>query len=353
MKAFHQLLATLSYGDAISDEARTLRDYARARGLASEIFVHNVHPRYRAEVRSYRELNDFDDPEALALLHFSLGSPVVRAFLRLRARRALIYHNITPAHFFHDVHPRLAKECARGRDELAALAPQVELAFGDSEFNRAELEALGFTRTAVQPIPIDFARFRQPPDPLVVRAFNDHKANLLCVGRVIPNKRLEQAIKVYAYYKKYVDHESRLLLVGEYRGFENYLQRLQRLAATIDLEEVYFASHVRFEQLLGYYAVADVLLHVSDHEGFCVPLLEAFDRGVPVVAYAAGAVAETVGHGAVLLREKRLDRIAEVIHRLRRDQALRQAVISRQRQELSRFEPGALAGRLLDRLAAL
>jgi len=353
MKAFHQILATLSYGDAISDEARTLRDYARARGLASEIFVHNVHPRYRAEVRSYRELPKFDDPEAVALLHFSLGSPVVRAFLKLRARRALIYHNITPAHFFHGIHPRLAKECAQGRGELAALAPRVALALGDSEFNRAELEALGFARTAVQPIPIDFKRFRRDPDPLVVRAFNDHKANILCVGRVIPNKRLEDAIKVYAYYKKYVDHESRLLVVGEYRGFEPYLRRLQRLAATIELDEVYFPNHVSFEQLLGYYAVADVLLHVSDHEGFCVPLLEAFDRGVPVVACAAGAVAETVGGGAVLFREKRLDRIAEAIHQLRRDGALRQAVVARQRQELARFDPAALAAQLLDRLAKL
>jgi glycosyltransferase involved in cell wall biosynthesis len=353
VKAVHQLLATLSYGDAISDEAREIRAQARARGLDSEIFVQNVHPRYRKEVHSYRDYPRLDAADAVVVLHFSLGSPVVRSFLDARARRVLIYHNITPARFFLDVHPRLAKECAQGRTELAALREAVALAFGDSEFNRAELEALGFAATEVLPIPIEFARFAAQPDPLVVRAFNDHKTNLLCVGRVIPNKRLDQAIQTYAYYKKYVEHDSRLLIVGEHRGFELYLQRLARLAADIDLEEVYFSGHVEFGQLLGYYAVADVLLHVSDHEGFCVPLLEAFDRRLPVVAFAAGAVADTLGAGGVLFRRKDLSRMAEVIGRLRRDPELREALVARQAGELRRYQPGPLVARFLDRLARL
>ena len=192
----HQFLTSYSYGDAIGNEALEIRDFLRANDIESEIFTLHFHPRYAHQVRNYLEYDRFSDPGNMVIFHFSIGSPVTKKFLRLADKKIIIYHNITPYHFFLDFHRILAKDCFKGRVELKSLADKVDLALGDSEYNRSELVAAGFKQTGVLPLVMDFAKFDLPVLPVLRELFADGKTNFLFVGRIIPNKKVEDVITV-------------------------------------------------------------------------------------------------------------------------------------------------------------
>ena len=139
----HQVLATLGYGDAIGHEVLGIQRVLRAAGYESEIFVETADPRLESLTRDYRELVDASHPDNLLIHHFSLGSKASRTAFALPDRMALIYHNITPPEYFVGVHRTLARQCFRGRRELHAYTDRCDLALGDSEFNRQDLESLG------------------------------------------------------------------------------------------------------------------------------------------------------------------------------------------------------------------
>jgi glycosyltransferase involved in cell wall biosynthesis len=178
--------------------------------------------------------------------------------------------------------------------------------------------------------------------------FDDEKTNFLFVGRIIPNKRFEDLIKVFHVYQKYIDPNCRLLLVGESKGFERYFDALVRTMDELELKDVVFTGHVDTDDLAAYYQLADLFLCLSEHEGFCVPLIEAFRFGVPVMAFEAGAVPETLGGAGILIREKRLDEIAEMAHLLVHDSSLREKVVAGQDRVLEamdqRDDEGLLTG---------
>jgi hypothetical protein len=156
----HQLLAALSYGDAISNEALAIQAHLRRAGHDSDIFAEGVHPRMAHLARPLWQYPDVSSPDTVCLFHFSIGSAAGRLIHGAPDRLVAIYHNITPAHFFLGFHPHLAGLCYHGRRELEAFVPRTELALGDSEFNRSELEEAGFTRTGVLPIVLDLDSYR-------------------------------------------------------------------------------------------------------------------------------------------------------------------------------------------------
>ncbi len=346
----HQVLAALSYGDAIGNEALAIQRHLSRAGFESDIFAERVHPRMASLARPLWEYTTVSAPDTVCLFHFSIGSAAGRLIFHAPDRLVSIYHNITPAHWFLGFHPHLAGLCHHGRRELMAFAPRTELALGDSEFNRRELEQAGYARTGVLPIVLDLDAYRQTPSPVICRIYRDGRTNILFVGRIIPNKKIDDLIRVFAAYQRYVDPRSRLLLVGDHRGHERYFDRLQEMVRRFDLNEVVFAGHVDDDDLMAYYSVADAFLCLSEHEGFCVPLVEAMSLGVPVVAYDAGAVAETLRGGGILLKEKRPEVVAELLRDLVADGPLRRAVLrtqSRAIEEIRRVDFGAL---LLERL---
>src|SRR5262249_39834591 len=159
-------------------------------------------------------------------------------------RLVVIYHNITPAHFFLGFHPHLAGLCHHGRRELAAFAPRTELALGDSEFNRQELAQAGFARTRVLPIVLDMALYERAPSPLVKRLYDDGRPTVLFGGRILPNKKIDALVRSFAFFQRYVRPKSRLLLVGDHRGFERYFDRLQQLVSELRVDEVVFTGQV-------------------------------------------------------------------------------------------------------------
>ncbi|HET7295207.1 MAG TPA: glycosyltransferase family 4 protein [Vicinamibacteria bacterium] len=346
----HQLLAALSYGDAIGNEALAIQAHLRGMGFDSEIYAEHVHPRVAHLARPLWRYASVSSPDTVCLFHFSIGSASGRLIHPAPDRLVSIYHNITPAHFFLGFQRHLAGLCYHGRRELLAFAPRTELALGDSEFNRRELEVAGYAKTAVLPIVLDLAKYDLRPSPVVEAMFRDGRRNILFVGRVIPNKRIDELIRVFAIYQRYLEPRSRLLLVGEHKGFERYYDRLSRLVRELRLDEVVFAGHVDDEDLVAYYRVADAFLCLSEHEGYCVPLVEAMHFGVPVVAYDAGAVAETLHGGGVLLREKRLEVVAELVHELVADSRLRAEVLETQRRAVGEIRATDFGALLRERL---
>ena len=346
----HQLLAALSYGDAIGNEALAIQKHLRAAGFASDIFAEKVHPRVAHLARPLWEYAEVSGPQTVCVFHFSIGSAAGRLIFHAPDRLVAIYHNITPARFFLGFHPHLAGLCHHGRRELEAFAERTELGLGDSEFNRRELETAGFRRTAVLPIVLDLAKYDRPGSPVIERLYSDARTNLLFVGRMIPNKKIEDLIRVFAAYQRYVDPVSRLLLVGDYRGHERYFQRLLEMVDHLRLDEVVFTGQVDDDDLQAYYRAADLFLCLSEHEGFCVPLQEAMVHGVPVVAYDAGAVRETLHGGGVLLRDKSPEVVAELVQRILTDEALRKGVLATQERAVRTLRATDFGALLRERL---
>ena len=232
----HQLLAALSYGDAIGNEALAIQAHLRAAGFEPDIFAEGVHPRMAHLARPLWEYGSVSSPQTVCLFHFSIGSASGRLIHRAPDRLVVIYHNITPAHFFLGFHPHLAGLCYHGRRELQAFAPRVELGLGDSEYNRRELQAAGFARTAVLPIVLDLEKYRLRSSAVSARLYDDARTNLAFVGRIIPNKKIDDLIRVFAVYQKAFNPRSRLLLVGDYRGHERYFDRLQEMVRELRLD---------------------------------------------------------------------------------------------------------------------
>jgi glycosyltransferase involved in cell wall biosynthesis len=343
----HQVLATLGYGDAIGHEVLGIQRVLRDAGYESEIYVETADPRLEALTADYRDLVAGIRPEDLLIHHFSIGSRASRTAYALPGRMALIYHNITPPEYFIGVHKDLVKLCFRGRRELTAYIDRCELALGDSEYNRRELEDLGFPRTGVLPVVPDFAHLDVTPDRARVAAFDDAWTNIMFVGRVIPNKRFENVIRAFHVYRTRHNPRARLLLVGSYSGFERYLAMLLGLVARLGTPDVHFLGHVSNEELTALYDTADLFLCASEHEGFCVPLVEAFYKGVPVLAFAATAVPATMDGGGVLYDTTDPGEIARLMEAVLDDQRLEEAVVASQDQALARLLARDFAGTLL------
>ena len=185
-----------------------------------------------------------------------------------------------------------------------------------------------FSRTGVLPVVPDFSHLAAAPDWTVASRFDDEWTNLLFVGRIIPNKRIEDLVRIFHAYRTTINPRSRLLIVGAYSGFEKYLAMVQSVAARLGTPDVHFPGHVSNEELVAYYDVADLFLCASEHEGFCVPLIEAFHMGVPVVARAATAVPATLDGGGVLYEEADPYHVASIVDAVLSDTGLRGQVIA-------------------------
>ena len=331
----HQVLATLGYGDAIGNEVLGIQRVLRSAGYESEIFVETADPRLEDRTLDYRDMVGSVLSTDLLIHHFSIGSRASRTAYALPGRMTLVYHNITPPEYFIGVHKELVKLCFQGRRELQAYINRCELALGDSEYNRRELSDLGYPRTAVLPVVPDFSHLDAPPDRRLA-GLDDEWTNVMFVGRVIPNKKFEDVIRAFHAYRIRHNPRSRLLLVGSYSGFEKYLAMLQGLVARLGTPDVHFLGHVSNEELTALYDVADLFLCASEHEGFCVPIVEAFYKRVPVLAYAATAVPATMDGGGVLYDTKDPLEIARLMDAML-DPRIEDAILESQDASLERL----------------
>jgi glycosyltransferase involved in cell wall biosynthesis len=343
----HQVLATLSYGDAIGNEVPAIRHVLREAGYESDIFAGTADSRLEDPTRDYRDLPAASRPENILIHHFSLGSRASRIAYALPDRMALVYHNVTPPEYFVDIHPLLVRECYRGRRELSAYAKRCDLGLGDSEFNRQELVAMGFPETGVLPVVPGFGHLQVAADRRVLDAYDDEMTNILFVGRLVPNKRIDDVVRIFAAYQRFFNPHSRLLVVGSQSGFERYYALLQSLVARLGVQRVHFLGHVTNSEVTACYDVADAFLCASEHEGFCVPLVEAFWKGVPVLAYAAAAVPATMDGAGVLFATKDPYEVAALVDQVVSNAVVRERIVEAQEGALARLMARDFRGTLL------
>ena len=341
-------------GDAIGDSARRVRDMLRRLGHRSDLFALTIDEDLRDDVLPFSDAGAHQGQ--ITIFHFALPSPMTEAFAALSGLRVLQYHNITPAHFFAPYDAGMFRLAALGRQQLRTLVGRVDLALGDSEFNRQELESLGFAPTGVMPIAVNTERITTAPRrPALDKILSDGLINILFVGRIVPNKRIEDHIRLAEAYKRYVDSYYRFIFVGRYDGLPRYHAMVRALIVQYQMlpDRFLFAGAVPDDDLAAYYRWADAYVSLSEHEGFCVPLVEAMAADVPVLAYAAGAVPETLGGAGVLFAPKDLEFAAEMLGTLVYDRPVREQVLEGQRRRLRDFAPDRLEARLKDVLAPL
>ena len=344
-----QWLPAAHRGDAIGDESLRIRSVLRGAGFESEVYALEIDEDAEGDVLPFAKRPDLTSDD-IVILHFALPSPMSEAFRQTAAKKILIYHNITPHEFFVGYDDELVRISLEGRRELSRLSDVTDLALGDSEYNRIELHQRGFAETEVLPILLDFDHYlKTDVNPVIVEMFDDDRANFLFVGRIFPNKKFEDLLKFAFFYKKYVSENFRLILVGKAGRLESYRLALQELADRWGLRpaEVLFTGHIAWDDLLAIYECSDLFLSMSEHEGFAVPLIESMLKRVPVMAYAGGAVPDTLGGAGMLFTEKNYEELAEMAHVIATNEQVSDRLLVSQDRRLADFSPERVGAKLL------
>jgi glycosyltransferase involved in cell wall biosynthesis len=334
-----QLVPAFHRGDAIGDTAYHMKRFFLSRGFQSEIYCLSRDRGLEKSSKLYSEC-ETPGPSDITILHFALPSPLTKAFVRLPSQKAIIYHNLTPHEFFTGFSQEMERISRIGREELKSLVPHVTLALADSEFNRQELVEFGFQRTEVFPLLIDFEKYNQPMNRFFYTLFDDERINVLFVGRIVPNKKIEDLIRILFTYKKYVSPLVRLIVVGKTSSLPKYFQSLVRLADEFYLqpEEIRFTGHIPDDEMFALYKAADVFLSLSEHEGFGLPFIESMIFDLPIIAYDCTAVPYTLDGAGILIKDKRVEYVSELIDIVSHDEGVRKKVIQGQRQRLREFK---------------
>jgi glycosyltransferase involved in cell wall biosynthesis len=315
----------------------------------SEIFVDVTNLPREAGLRHYLEFEPGD--RSAIVYHASIGTPMAKRLLALECPVVVFYHNVTPMHFFAGYEARVAAQCFAGRSECQKLASKALLGIGASEFSTRELDSMRYTKTGTIPLLIDFDRYDHPPDGRLARKLERSVggSNILFVGRVAPNKRHEDLIKAFFFFKRQFDPQARLFIVG-HASSSRYLDTLKGFVRYLAIDDVNFVGSVNEPQLYAYYQAADIFVTMSEHEGFCLPVLEAMKFDLPVIAYGATAVPETVGDAGVIVKEKRYEDVAALMHLVAADEQVRRRLIEAGRKRLEDFRPEPHEKRLVEML---
>lgn len=312
MTGIHQVIAGGAPRDAITTHALQARLLLREQGLQSEIFCNPAHlsAELANEIHPHQRWGDLTTPGDIAILHYSIDSVAFEYVLDAGAVGAIQYHNITPADLLWAFAPDVAQQCRDGRLRLRALAHRVRAASADSEFNAQELRALDFPDPAL----VGILRADAPTGGGATRAtVGSARPRILFVGRGIPNKRQDDCILAMGALRQ-AGFDAELRLVGGWGGSPAYEVYCRSLVDDLFLDDcVSILGSVSDEDLAAEYAHADVFLCLSEHEGYCVPIIEALEANVPIVALPRGAVAETVGKAGLLLDSATPSLVAEAI----------------------------------------
>lgn len=353
----HQVTQGFAYGDATSNMALTLQGLLLDMGVsASRIFslAANIGSDQRERCLDIREHAGCSSPENVILYHYGNASPLSEYYANAPDRKILVYHNVTPSCYFRALAPDTASRLDRARDELSALADCTELCCGISAFNLDGLRDCGFRKTMVFPAWIDTKALAIRPTPSILHRYGDGILNLVFVGRVAPNKKIEDLLRVYQCLRSSRPGlRVRLLVVGSFVGMELYKTYLAARCLEAGLDGVTFTGHVTQADLNAYYRVSDALVCASEHEGFCIPLMEASHFDLPVFAFDIPGVRETLNGSGVLFLERDFRYAAEIIARVIFNPELRRDVVKSQKTRLLDFGIDRVAERLSEALAAV
>lgn len=359
MTRVHQVCARLQFGDAITNHVLRIHALLQERGIESHVYAHDSDEFHAGNNegeglyrRSYRRKS-----EDLLIYHYSVYNDNYRLYKSSRNRKVFVYHNITPPEFFEPYHQGIATACRKGLELLPELK-ECDLALGDSDFNRRELVAAGFAeeKSGVLPILLSQEKLERGNATLTERLRSLPETQLLFIGRMVPNKRVEDLLRFFDYYRRVVNLRSHLRVVGSSwsRQYNLLLYRTARsLGLTGWVEFPGGSGGVPDPDLNSYLRAADAFVTMSEHEGFCVPVVEAMYHGVPVFAYASSAIPDTLAGSGVMFTRKNWPYLAEALEEVLRDEALRRGIVESQRRRWEELSPARTEEKLFNYLRPL
>lgn len=347
-----QIVPSLLYGDAVGNDVLAFFDVLKKAGYETSVYSYSIDKRLAGEgIFPMEEIPSINDDDVV-IYHMACGSELSFFFKDLTCKKMLIYHNITPPHFFELYDKHSERICGDGYKELELLANYTDYALADSEYNRLDLVNIGFKcPTYVLPIVMPFSDYDIKPAENIIKDYGeDDYVNILFVGRVVPNKRQEDVIAAFNMYQRLYNKKCRLILVGSSNVSDRYRERLTSYIDFLSVENVIFPGHIRFDEIIGFYKTADVFLCQSDHEGFCVPLIEAMYLKTPIIAYDSTAVGYTLGDAGIQTDTKDPVITAGIIDRLVKDEALKKEVLKTQEERLKDFSHEKITKEFLEHL---
>ena len=354
IKAIHQIAPAFPYGDAIGNQMFRIRELLRQWGVESQVYVQARDRRLADPGVDYAHYPS--SPDNILIYHYSTRSALTEFVQQLPDQVIVYYHNVTPPEFFHEYDPAFAAKLEQGRRDVASFKNR-PCAWAGSEYNRQDLLAMGFKHVTVVPYFLQFDELLvaadSPAGRQVSARYADGWTNLLFVGRLAPNKRQDDLIRVFGYYHRLVNPRSRLILVGSDANLPSYRFELEIMAENLAPHHIHLPGAVSFKELGGYYRAATVFVCLSEHEGFGIPLLEAMAFDVPVLAFNSTAVPYALGEAGILINRKHYDVIGELIDLLVHDKSLRRRVIRKQKERLFETRPAQAKAALRRALSQL
>ena len=336
-----QLLPSLAYGDAVGNDTIAIKELLKQAGYKdTKIYAEHVGNGLNQDIAEHISNIPIISDEDVIIYHGSTGTNINKMLPYLKGKKIMRYHNITPPQYFKDYSEAVYNNCKNGLQEMRNLSTTFDYCIAVSQYNKQDLENMGYTCPIdVCPILIPFDDYKKEPSRKIIKKYKDeYYTNILFVGRVAPNKKHEDILRAFTCYQKCYNSSSRLIFAGRYSGMEQYYERLFNYAKELDiLDNVIFTNHIKFDEILAWYNVADVFLCMSEHEGFCVPLMEAMYFNVPVIAYDNSAIAETLGGAGVLVDNKEPDKIAWEIHKLIKNKEYSNEIIKAESKRLDYF----------------
>ncbi|MBQ9538976.1 MAG: glycosyltransferase family 4 protein [Treponema sp.] len=347
-----QILESLKYGDGIGNDCLAIHRTLLDAGYNAAIFAANIDNRvYELGIPKVDCLDNYADNADIILCHIAYKWDYLLKLNKLNGKKIFVWHNITPPQMLEEYGEfESAAGCKKGLEQVRQIHSIPSLCLTASNYNKGDLEKLGYSC----PIHIfpHLAEFADTGDEdydqeLLSRYNDDGFTNILFVGRISPNKRQQDIISSFSYYHRHINPKSRLFIVGGGMEDSAYGIAIREYPAAIGLDNVIFTGHVSDRQKASYYRLADVFLCMSEHEGFCVPLLEAMHYRLPIIAYKSSAVTETLGKAGLLLKNKEPGIVAEAIDRLMTDTKLRDTLIDNGTERLADFSEEKVKAALL------
>ena len=329
-----QLLPSLKKGDGVGNFAFNLKEILQEMDFRTEIYSEKIDanvPKNMAKKLSDLRIKDDD----VILYHMCTGTSLNYKVMEYKCKKIMIYHNITPPHFYKQYSLNSYNACTKGYEDVEAMKNGFDAVVPMSAFNKKCLLEYGYSEENMYLLPFLLEKEEKKRN-ILDKTKNTNQVNLLYVGRMVPHKRVEDIVSAFVYYKKYYNENAVLNLIGS-NGPEEYMQPLKAYIKSLKIEGLNLLGHVSDCELERYYQTADLYVSMSEYEGFCLPIIEAMLYEIPVLAYNAAAVADTLGKGGILWDKKSPIYLASIMNYMIENKSIREEIINNQKEELEKY----------------
>lgn len=342
-----QILDALDYGDGVCNSVINTSELLNEMEIENIIYskwYNDKVEKYRKEIRNYH-MKQSD----IIIFHFSGHSDLLNMITEYDCTKIICYHNVTPPEYFKNINAEAYERCQKGIDQFKSMESKFDHIITDSEFNKKNLLELGIRKERIEVFPIVMGLDKNKKHVFSDTIINKYKNKqvLLSVGRIAPNKKIEDIITLFSFYYNFIDRNSFLLLVGNYNQDDYYYQKIRLIIQNLKCKDnVILTGKIDDIELASYYKIASYYICMSEHEGFCLPLIEAMNYEIPVLAWNSCAIPYTMGNSGILINEKKFPVIAKLINILDKDSELRDSIIQKQNLNIEKYKDESIKNRI-------